>query len=76
MEHLTLKRHNSFQNENNRKATHSCAPRPLAFKFQQKVLKCNDISVNWSSPKTDMETNVLDLKNEVLRTSAFLNSIF
>ena len=71
MEPLTLKRHNSFQNENNRKATHSCAPRPLAFKFQQKVLKCNDISVNWSSPKTDMEINVLDLKNRSFENVSF-----
>ena len=31
MDTLTLKRHNSFQNENNRKATHSFAPRPLIF---------------------------------------------
>ena len=28
MDSLTLKRHNSFQNQNNRKATHSFAPRP------------------------------------------------
>ena len=33
---LTLKR-NSFQNKNNRKATHSFAPIPLIFKLQQKV---------------------------------------
>ena len=32
---LTLKRHNSFQNKNNRKATHNFAPRPLIFKLQQ-----------------------------------------
>ena len=48
---LTLKRHNSFQNENNRKATHSFAPRSLIFKLQQEVLKFNDIFVCWSSPK-------------------------
>ena len=47
---LTLKRHNSFQNENNGKATHSFAPRPLIFKLQQ-VLKFNDVCVSWSSPK-------------------------
>ena len=34
---LTLKRHNSFKNRNNRKATHSFAPRPLIFKLQQKL---------------------------------------
>ena len=38
MDSLTLKRHNSFQNQNNRKATHSFAPRPLIFKLQQEVL--------------------------------------
>ena len=32
---LTLKRDNSFQNEINRKVTHSFAPRPLIFKLQQ-----------------------------------------
>ena len=37
MDSLTLKRHNYFQNQNNKKATHSFAPRPLIFKLQQKV---------------------------------------
>ena len=37
MDSLTLKRHNSFQNKNNRKATHSFATRPLVFKLQQEV---------------------------------------
>ena len=32
MDSLTLKRHNSFQN--NRKATYTFAPRPLIFKWQ------------------------------------------
>ena len=31
---LTLKRNNSFQNRNNRKGTHSFAPRPLIFKLE------------------------------------------
>ena len=34
---LTLKRHDSFQNKNNRKNTHSFAPRPLVYKSQQKL---------------------------------------
>ena len=34
---LTLKRHNSFQNKNKRKATHSFTPGTLIFKLQQKV---------------------------------------
>ena len=59
MDSLTS-RHNSFQNKNNRKATHSFAPRPLIFKLQQEVWKFNDICVSWSSPKTDLETNFLN----------------
>ena len=46
MNSLILKRHNSFQNKNNRKTAHNFAPRPLIFKFQQEVLKFNDIG--WS----------------------------
>ena len=37
MDSLTLKRHNSFQNHNNRKAMHNFAPRPLIFKLQHEV---------------------------------------
>ena len=63
MDFFTLKRQNSFQNENNRKATHthSLTPRPLIFKLQQEVLKFNDICVSWSSRKTDL---VIDLNAE------------
>ena len=43
MNSLTLKRHNSFQNQNNRRAIHSFAPRPLISNFQIEVLKFNDI---------------------------------
>ena len=42
---LTLKHHNSFQNLNNRKATHRLAPRPLLFKQQLVVWKFNDVCV-------------------------------
>ena len=48
---LTLKRHNSFQKKNNRKATHSFASRSLIFKLQQEVWKLNDICASWSSQK-------------------------
>ena len=48
---LTLKRHSSFQNQNNGKATTSFALRRLVFKLQQEVLKVTDICVSWSSPK-------------------------
>ena len=51
MDSFTLKRHNSFQNQNNGKATHNFAPRRLIFKLQQEVLKFNDICVSWGSPK-------------------------
>ena len=57
MDSLTLK-----QNQNNGKATHAFAPRPLIFKLKQKVLKFN-ICVSWSSPKVDTESNFLGLKN-------------
>ena len=63
MDSLTLKRHNSFQNENDRKATQGFVPRPLIFKFQQEVLKFNDICVSWSSPNTDLVTNFLNTEN-------------
>ena len=51
MDPLTLKRHDSFRNENNRKASYTFAPRPLTFKLQQEVLKFNDIFESWSSTK-------------------------
>ena len=62
MNSMTVKRHNSFQNENYRKATQCFAPRPLIFKLQQEVLKFNYICVNYSSPKTDLETIFSNLK--------------
>ena len=71
MDSFTLKRHNSFQNLNNRKATHSFATRPLIFNLQQEVLKFNDICLSWSSPKTDLVTNFLNLENR-----SFENVIF
>ena len=72
----TLRRYNCFQNKNNRKTTYSFAPRPLIFKLQQEVSKFIDIYVSWSSPKTDLEPNFLNLKNRSLSTSPFLNSNF
>ena len=54
---LTLKRHNSSQNKNERKTTQSFTLRPLIFKLQQEVWKFNDISwvlelpKNWSWEK-------------------------
>ena len=62
MDSLTIKRRNSFQNSNNRKTKQSFAPRPMIFKLQQEFLKFNDICVSWSSPKTDLVTNFLNLE--------------
>ena len=73
MDSLTLK-HNYFQNENNRKATHSFAPRPLIFKLQQEVLKFNDICVSWSSPKTDQAINFSNLHHRSFENISFPNS--
>ena len=60
MESLALKHRNSFQNQNNRKATHSFTPRSLIFKLKQEVLKFNDICTSWSSPNTDLVINFLN----------------
>ena len=66
MDSLTLKLHDSFQNKNNRKATHSFPLRPQTFKLQQEVLKFSDIVTNFQARKI-----------EVLRASVFLlNSNF
>ena len=34
----------------------------MIFKLQQEFLKFNDICVSWSSPKTDLVTNFLNLE--------------
>ena len=70
MDSLTLKHHNSFQNKN-RKATHNFAPRPLTSKLQQEFWKFIDICVGWSSPKTDLDTNFLNLKNRSFENVTF-----
>ena len=57
MDSLTLKRHNSFQNLDNRNATSNLAPRPL---LQADVLKINGVCVSRSSPKIDLVTNFLN----------------
>ena len=63
MDSLTLKRHSSFQNYNNRKITHPFAHRPLIFKLQKEVVKRNDIFVSSSSLKTDLKMNFSNLEN-------------
>ena len=62
MHSLTLRRHNSFQNQNSRKTTHNFAPRPLIFKLLQEVLKFNGICLSWRSLKTDPEMNFFKLR--------------
>ena len=66
---LTLKRHNSFQNQINRKATHGFAPARLIFKLQQEVLEFDNICVSWSSPKLAWWQIFWTQKIEVLRMS-------
>ena len=56
MDSLTLIRHNSSYDENNRTDTHAFATRPLNFKWEQEVLKFNNIFVSQRSTKTDMGT--------------------
>ena len=72
---LALKRSNSFQNQNGRKATHSFIPRRPSFKLQQDVWNLM-ISV-WvgTPPKTDLVTNLLNLENRSFEKVNFsLNS--
>ena len=64
MHSMTLKRHNSFQKQHNRKPTHSFAARPLILKLQQEVLEFYDICVSWCSLKTDLKSNFLNLENQ------------
>ena len=66
---LSLKRNNSFQNLNNRKATRSFALRTLIFKQQQKVLKFNNICV--IGVKTDLETIFLNIENRSFENVRF-----
>ena len=71
MDVLTLKRQISFQNQSNRKATHSFATRPLVFRLLKKVLKFNDICVSCSSPKTELVTNFLNLEHRSVENVSF-----
>ena len=71
MDSLTLKRHNCFQSQNNRKAKHAFAPRPLMFKLKQEVLKFIDICMSLSFPKIDLETNFLNLENRSFENVSF-----
>ena len=67
----TDKRHDFFQNQNNRKATHTFAPKPLIFKLQQEFLKFNDIYVNWSSCWSSWYMRDLVTRFEKLKNRSF-----
>ena len=54
------------------KKPHTVLLSDLWFFNCNKVLKFSDICESWSSPKTDQETNSLNLANQKLRTSVFL----
>ena len=56
MNPLTVKRHNSFQSENNGKAAHNFALRSLIFKLQQEVLEFKDICMKWSCENRTVES--------------------
>ena len=73
MDPWTLKRHNFFQNKNNRKATRFCS-QISDFKVATGSLEIQCAS--WSSPKTDLETNFLNLENRSLSMSHFLDINF
>ena len=75
MDSLTLKSHDPFQNQNNRKSTRAFFSRPLIFKLQEEVLKFNDICVSWSCPKTGLETNFLNLNNWSIEKVKFFSVV-
>ena len=70
---LALKRSNSFQNQNSRKATHSFTPRPPSFKLQQDVWKFNDICVSWNSPKNWPGNKLVKLRKSKFWESQFFS---
>ena len=55
--------------------THAFAPIPLIFKLQQEVSRFNDISLSWSSPKSDLETNFLNLENRSFQYVTFFSMV-
>ena len=71
MDSFTLKRRNSFQNKNNRKATYGFALRSLIFKLWHENLKFNEICLSLSSRKTALEINFLNLKTQSFEYVAF-----
>ena len=77
MNSLPLKRHNSFQNEYNRKTTHAFAPRPQFLYFNKMFFKFNDITKLQLAPQKLTWRQIFEIwKIEVLRISVFLDSNF
>ena len=67
----TLKRHSSFQNENNRKPHKVLLPDLWFLSYNKKF---NDICVGWTFRKTDLVINYLNLWNLNFANVVFLNS--
>ena len=65
MDFFTLQRHKT------QFIKRSFDARPLIFELQQEFLEFNDICVIWSSPKTDLVTNLLDLENRSFENVSF-----
>ena len=75
MDSLTLKVYSSFQNENDRKYTHTVLlPNGLINNLQQEVLNINDICMIWSSTNTDLVTSFI--KPRKMKFCEPLNSNF
>ena len=50
--------------------------KPDTVLLQKEVSKLRDICMSWSSPKTDLVGNFLNLENQSFEKSVFLNSNF
>ena len=72
MDSLTLKRHNSFQNENNRKAKHNFVP-DLWFLSCNKKFKNSSFSWGGAPQKLTWKQTFYTYKIGVSSTSLFLN---
>ena len=72
MDSLTLKRHYSFQNYNNKKSTHSLLPDVWFLSCNKKFWNSVVLKFSfWISPKTDLVTNFLKLKSRSFENVSF-----
>ena len=60
------------QSLNRKKRSHDLFLRSIILKLQEKVLKFNDIYVSWCSPKTEPETNFLNLEKPSFENVSFI----